>query len=208
MRQKIWVGPSPPSFGQNPKEQLLLSGDRPWVSGWSKGHLKWKHGLKGFKGLTIILLNIFGKFCWLSFFVICISVPTNYFFTKFISGHLILQNVVIDNFFAKFHFRKTLCKCCKCPSVFVQTHAVSQTYYSRILNYMYIIKGKEHCNVRLYNLITFNKRKTFGKFLIVEVSGMGPLFWTKSQKHFVPRLLYVLCLAEDAYAGIFCKNAK
>ena len=28
---------------------------------------------------------------------------------------------------------------------------------------------------------------------------MGPLFWTKSEKHFVPRLLYILCLAEDAY---------
>ena len=27
--QKIWAGPSPPSFGQNPKEQLLISGNRP-----------------------------------------------------------------------------------------------------------------------------------------------------------------------------------
>ena len=28
--QKIWAGPAP-SFGQNPKEQLLFSGDRPLV---------------------------------------------------------------------------------------------------------------------------------------------------------------------------------
>ena len=27
--QKIWAGPSPPSIGQNPKEQLLFSGDLP-----------------------------------------------------------------------------------------------------------------------------------------------------------------------------------
>ena len=27
--QKIWAGPSPPSIGQNPKEQLLFSGDPP-----------------------------------------------------------------------------------------------------------------------------------------------------------------------------------